>query len=43
MRVLRFPEAIKRDPAIDEWPDRQPTEFRPLARKWFEKDASVRR
>ena len=36
MRVLRFPEAMKRDPAIDDWLDRRPTEFRPLARKWFE-------
>lgn len=36
MRVLRFPEAAARDPAIDAWLDRQPAEFRPLARKWFE-------
>ncbi len=35
MRVLRFPEAIERDPAIDDWLDRQPTEFRPIARKWY--------
>jgi hypothetical protein len=37
MRVLRFPEAVKRDDAIDAWLDRQPAEFRPRARKWFEK------
>jgi hypothetical protein len=37
MRVLRFPEAAERDPAIDAWMERQPTEFRPIAGKWFEK------
>jgi hypothetical protein len=36
MRVMRFPEATERDPAIDAWLDRQPTEFRSMARKWFE-------
>ena len=37
MRVLRFPDATERDPGIDAWLGRQPTEFRPLARTWFEK------
>jgi hypothetical protein len=36
MRVLRFPEATRRDPAVDEWLDRQPSGFRPLARRWYE-------
>jgi hypothetical protein len=36
MRVLRFPEATERDPAIDSWLDCQPAEFRSLARSWFE-------
>jgi hypothetical protein len=36
MRVLRFPGAAERDPAIDAWLERQPTEFRAMARKWFE-------
>jgi hypothetical protein len=36
MRVLRFPEAAERDPAIDAWLDRQPSEFRSMARQWFE-------
>jgi hypothetical protein len=36
MRVLRFPEAVERDPAIDAWLDRQPAEFRSMARRWFE-------
>lgn len=37
MRVLRFPAAVAREPAIDAWLDRLPDEFRPIARKWFEK------
>jgi hypothetical protein len=37
LRVLRFPEASERDPAIDAWMDRQPTTFHSMARKWFEK------
>lgn len=36
MRVMRFPEAVAREPAIDAWLDRQPAEFRSLAREWFE-------
>ena len=37
MRVLRFPDAVAREPAIDAWLDKQPAEFRSIARKWFEK------
>lgn len=36
MRVLRFPAAVPREPAIDAWLDRQPAGFRSLARQWFE-------
>jgi hypothetical protein len=36
MRVLRFPDAVDRDPAIDAWLDTQPAEFRSMARRWFE-------
>ena len=37
MRVLRFPDAVAREPAIDAWLDEQPAEFRSIARRWFEK------
>src|SRR5690606_28764459 len=37
MRVMRFPEAGARDPAIEAWLEgRRPVEFRGLARRWFE-------
>lgn len=32
---LRFPEAIKLDPAIDAWLDQQVPELGAIARKWF--------
>lgn len=37
MRVVRFPEAVERSAAIDAWLDRQPIEFRSIARMWFER------
>lgn len=36
MRVLRSPEAVAHDPAVDPWLDQQPPELRALARRWFE-------
>jgi len=33
--ILRFPSAIKRDPAIDAWLGAQPKDLRPLAETWF--------
>lgn len=33
--VLRFPEAVKRDRAIDAWLESRPVEFRPIVEKWF--------
>lgn len=36
MRVLRFPEAVAREPAIDAWIASRPAGFRSLARRWFE-------
>jgi hypothetical protein len=38
--ILRFPTAVKRDPAIDTWIEAQRDELRPLAHTWF---ASMRR
>lgn len=35
-RVLRFPSAIKRDPAIDLWMQAHPGELGFIARRWFE-------
>lgn len=38
MRVLRFPEAVVREPAIDAWLDcGQPIQFRSMAREWFQR------
>ena len=34
-QCLRFPEAIKRDPAINAWFDAQVPELGTIARKWF--------
>ncbi|HSB78899.1 MAG TPA: DUF1801 domain-containing protein [Candidatus Methylomirabilis sp.] len=34
-RFLRFPEAIRRDSAIDAWLDAQVPELGGIARKWF--------
>ena len=33
--ILRFPSAVKRDPAIDTWLRAQRDDLRPLAETWF--------
>ena len=33
--ILRFPSAVKRDPAIDAWLAAQRDDLRPLAEPWF--------
>ena len=33
--ILRFPSAVKRDPAIDAWLRAQRDDLRPLAETWF--------
>jgi hypothetical protein len=33
--ILRFPSAVKRDPAIDAWLGTQRDDLRPLAQTWF--------
>ena len=33
--ILRFPSAVKRDPAIDAWLGAQRADLRPLAETWF--------
>ena len=33
--MLRFPEAVRQDPAIDVWLNRQATELGAIARTWF--------
>ena len=35
-RILRFPTAIKHDPAIDAWFDARTDELGMIARRWFE-------
>lgn len=35
-RFLRFPSAIKRDPAIERWMHERPGELGAIARRWFE-------
>jgi hypothetical protein len=35
-RVLRFPAALPRDPAIEIWLQRQSVELGAIARRWFE-------
>jgi hypothetical protein len=35
-RLLRFPSAVSRDPAIDDWMSGQPRALAALARRWFE-------
>ena len=34
--LLRFPTAVKRDPAIEAWWDEQPEELAAIAQGWFE-------
>jgi hypothetical protein len=33
--ILRFPEAVRHDPAIDVWLDQQTAELGSIAQKWF--------
>jgi hypothetical protein len=35
-RLLRFPSAVKRDPAIEAWMRRHPDELRAIAQRWFD-------
>ena len=35
-RFLRFPSAIRRDPAIERWMHEHPGELGAIARRWFE-------
>src|SRR5262245_7341958 len=35
-RVLRFPSAVKHDPAIEVWMHEHPGELGAIARRWFE-------
>jgi hypothetical protein len=35
-RLMRFPNAIKRDPAIETWMVEQPDELAVIARRWFD-------
>jgi hypothetical protein len=35
--ILRFPMAVKREPAIDAWLDAQRDDLRPFAKAWFER------
>jgi hypothetical protein len=35
--ILRFPSAVKHDPAIDGWLNAQREDLRPLAKVWFER------
>lgn len=35
-RVMRFPGAVRRDPAIDAWLLEQPDELRAIAQFWFD-------
>ena len=33
---MRFPEAVRRDPAVDRWFERHSDELGAIARRWFE-------
>jgi hypothetical protein len=35
--LMRFPEAVKREPAIDAWLSKRPVELGLIARTWFER------
>jgi hypothetical protein len=35
-QLLRFPESVERDPAIDAWFHDRPAELGAIARRWFE-------
>lgn len=34
--IFRFPEAVRRDPAVDAWLNSKPDELRSIAHQWFE-------
>ncbi len=36
MRLMRFDNAVRRDPAVDRWLESQPRELGRIARRWFE-------
>ena len=33
--IMRFPEAVERDPAVDAWLSSPPEQLRSIAREWF--------
>lgn len=35
-KLLRFDGTVRRDPAIDDWMERQAHDLRPLAEQWFQ-------
>lgn len=35
-RLMRFPEAVRREPAIDAWLESRPGELGAIARRWFD-------
>lgn len=35
-QLMRFPSAVRTDPAIDTWMDNQPADLAAIARHWFE-------
>ena len=37
IRLMRFPTAVARDPAIDAWFDSRGGQLGPIARRWFER------
>ena len=34
--LFLFPDAVKRDPAVEVWMKQRPTDLEPIARQWFE-------
>jgi hypothetical protein len=36
-QIMRFPNAVRRDPRVDAWFDLSDDELRPMARPWFER------
>lgn len=35
-RLMRFPDSVERDPAIDVWMTEQPGELAAIAQQWFD-------
>lgn len=35
-QLMRFPNAVKRDPSIDVWMDKHPGDLAAIAQRWFE-------